>query len=142
MATVAKIFMDDISALSEGYYLHECNYRVDQSFDYAGKPAGRPVGGQINIAFDSLMNNAELFEWAVNERDYRSGRIEFLNEVVEIDHEAGMTESKTLEFIDAACVSFIEKFATDKSTKTYISLVAKSIKLNTIEYKNPWPENA
>lgn len=142
MAIIAKLFIDDIGALSEGFNVNECSFGIEQSFDSVGKPSGRPMGGKINITLDSLMDSVGLFEWAVNESDYRSGRIEFMNEVPEMDVVAGSGEKTTLHFNNAACVRFFNTFVSNGSSKIYLTLVARSIKLDDVLYKNLWPENA
>jgi len=141
MANVAKIFVDGISSFSKGHYIQGLDYSILQSCDTAGKPSGRPIGGRINIVFESLFDNTELFQWAVNVKDTRSGKVVFTNEEEGIDLIMGTIQKKTLSFTDAACVSFLETFISNGSSKTHITLVAKSIKLNSVEYKNPWPEN-
>lgn len=110
-----------------------CGFRFNQAIDVTGKATSKPTGGTINLTLASF-NHPGLFEWMINIRQTKSGKITFIRYDT-------MSKLKTLEFENALCVEYHETFdpAGEHPILLQLTLSAHTIKLEDTVYKNNWP---
>lgn len=81
----------------------DCSYSFIRPIDPNGKPKGQLMGGDINLLFDSsLEENHAFFKWICDQEETKSGKIEF--------YESPQSDSpfKTLNFSEAYLVQYAE----------------------------------
>jgi len=110
-----------------------CGFRFNQTIDITGKAASKPMGGTINLTLSSI-NHPGLFEWMINTKQTKSGKITFIRYDT-------MSKLKTLEFENALCVEYYETFDPDGQhpITLQLTLSAHTIKLEDTVFKNNWP---
>jgi hypothetical protein len=129
MSFIAKLKLegDDMNVL-------HCSFRFTQVTDHIGKPSALPQGGAINLVVESNGNN-DLFDWMISPTQTKSGSITFFRRDT-------MSKLKTLEFTEAHCVDYYETFEHlgTNPMQIQVTLSAREIKLNDVEFKNNWPK--
>ena len=114
----------------------DCEYTIAQSVDHKGKPSARPKGGSINILVESTADNF-LFDWAASETQVKSGKVTFYRRDT-------MSKMKELQFTDAYCIKFTERFSAngEQPMRIRLALSAKEISLGgSSKHANPWTKN-
>jgi hypothetical protein len=111
----------------------ECRFSLHQHTDHTGKPVARPKGGLIHILIEST-GQTRLFDWMISNSLTKSGNIVFYKR-------DAMSRLKTLEFSDAHCIAYTEKFnaSNEEPMHIYLTISCREMKLNQSAYQNPWP---
>jgi len=87
------------------------DYSFSQPVDKVNQPAGIPRGGKINITVKAMNDgNAEILAWMLNEFSKKNGKIEMM---VPGENK----KMKDIEFFDAYCTEYAEKWEDKVSAK-------------------------
>lgn len=129
MSFLAKLNVD-----GEESNVLECMFSFAQQTDEIGKPSSIPIGGKIHLTLEST-GNVNLYDWMISPTMTKSGIVTFYRRDT-------MSKLKVLEFTDAHCTNYLEKYVhdTDFPMQTSVILSAKQLSLNGSEFKNNWPE--
>jgi hypothetical protein len=129
MSFIARLQLQNEDEMS----VLRCSFKFNQSIDVTGKAASKPMGGTINLTLAGN-NHPGIFEWMINTRQTKSGKITFIRYDT-------MSKLKTLEFENALCVEYCETFDPmgEHPILLQITLSAHTIKLEDTVFKNNWP---
>ena len=129
MSFLAKLYVD-----GQEYNVLHCTYNFEQPMDHTGKPAGKPVGGQIMITIES-QGKYDLFHWMASPDQTKDGSITFFKR-------DAMSRLQEVVFKKAYCVKLVENFDANSSTpmQKRIVLSAKSIHIGDMTFDNKWGE--
>lgn len=118
----------------KGYSVLQCNYSLHQKTDDKGRPSSPALGGNIYIQITTPPDDF-LLKWMVDSYKRRSGYINFYK----IDEEATFQK---VTFIDAYCIEYHTNFNAEGSSSmvTSIILSAKSLRVNSVDHNNDWPD--
>jgi hypothetical protein len=127
MSFLAKFIID-----GKDYNVLESVYALHQPTDEVGKPIGRPRGGKITLKLESD-GNTDLFHWMKEPSVTKGGSIIFFKR-------DAMAKQMVIEFENAFCVDFMERFVADNNAPMITSIVisAQSIKVGSVDFKNLW----
>ena len=128
MSFKASLFIED-----QELRILDCEYTIAQTTDHKGKPSARPKGGTINVLIESTADNF-LFDWAASETQIKSGSISFYRR-------DAMSKLKELQFTDAYCTKFTERFSAkgENPMQIRLTLSAKEISMGgSSKHSNPW----
>jgi hypothetical protein len=111
-----------------------CTYSFKKVTDATGKPTSVPLGGQVSLKVESN-GKTNFYDWMISPTQVKSGDITFYRR-------DEMSKLKTLEFVDAHCISYQETFEHigDNPMLVELTLSARELKLNDSVYQNNWPE--
>jgi Hemolysin coregulated protein Hcp (TssD) len=109
----------------------QCN--ITQETDKSGKPSSDVNGGVVRIIVESSKTTT-LWDWGVSHALTKNGKLTFFRR----DATSKMRE---LEFNEAYCISYEEKFLSDSNSPMQIefSISAKEIIMNGSKYTRNWP---
>lgn len=129
MSFLAKLHVD-----GQEYNVLHCTYNFEQPMDSSGKPAGKPIGGQIMVTLES-QGKFDLFHWMSSPDQTKDGYIIFYRR-------DGMSQLQRLDFIKSYCVSLEEEFDAndDIPMQKRIVISAKTIKIGDMTFDNSWGE--
>ncbi|CAZ94468.1 type VI secretion system tube protein TssD [Zobellia galactanivorans] len=129
MSFLAKLIID-----GQDYNVLHCTYNFEQPMDSTGKPAGKPLGGQIMITLES-QGKFDLFHWMSSSDQTKDGTIIFYKR-------DAMSQLQRVEFTKAYCVSLEEEFDAidDVPMQKRIVISAQSIKIGDMVFQNRWGE--
>ena len=112
------------------------DYSFRQPVDSYHQPSGIPRGGIINLTVKALENNADIYNWMISETMQKNGKIEVMN--------PGEPNKvmKTLEFKEAYCINYNERWFTKDTNEKYphtesFTITCKTFK-NATEFSNEW----
>lgn len=111
----------------------DCTFEFTQGADYNGRPAENPRGGQIKILIEST-GSVDFLDWMVSSNMTKSGSITFFKR-------ENMASLKKIEFKDAYCLNYKERFNAENSQpmQTQLLISAKEVKVKGTTFKNNWP---
>lgn len=89
--------------------LLKVSYSFNQLMNQIGEPSSIVYGGRITLTLASSGKN-DLFAWAVLSDAQKDGQIELID--------ANGKVAKTIEFFEAWCINYNEKFTAFKDTKS------------------------
>ena len=121
------------------YGIVECAYEFNQSIDDTGKPVTRPKGGQITFVTPATSNDDLFFyRWMFNKTEVKSGVFRFV-----VYSKSNNRSFKTVEFINAYCISLKDYFNNNDSKLMYttITISAEFIKVgagDSATFTNEW----
>jgi len=129
MSFLAKLIVDGTE-----YNVLSCNYNFDQPMDHTGKPAGKPVGGQIMVTLES-QGKYDLFHWMASPDQTKDGAIIFYKR-------DAMSQLQEVIFKKAYCVKLVENFDAVSTTpmQKRIVLSAQTIQVGDMTFENRWGE--
>ncbi|MRX64899.1 type VI secretion system tube protein TssD [Maribacter luteus] len=129
MSFLAKMIID-----GQDYNVLHCTYNFEQPMDSTGKPAGKPLGGQIMVTLES-QGKYDLFHWMSSPDQTKDGTIIFFKR-------DAMSQLQRVEFSKAYCVSLEEEFDAidDIPMQKRIVISAKTIKIGDMTFENRWGE--
>jgi len=112
------------------------DYSFRQPVDSYNQPSGIPRGGIINLTVKALENNADIYVWMISELSQKSGKIEVMN-----PGEPGKVMKK-LEFTEAFCINYTERWLTKDTNEKYphtesFSITCKTF-TNATEFVSAW----
>lgn len=120
------------------YKVLDCEYELSQAIDHKHKPTARPKGGLINLTVETSKEDATsdrfLFDWMASDGQIQNGHINFLKPDT-------MATLKKLEFSNAYCVNYKERFTGQGTEPMKIELIisAETIGLGgSSEHTNSW----
>ena len=119
------------------YRVLNCHYGFNQDVNRDGKPASGVRGGTVFVEVEAPEDSGQfkpLIEWMVNPTKRTTGKVRFYK----TDEENA--KLKDLEFNDAYCVEYSEKFTAYGSEPYTIGMTisAKKIKVGDAELDNLW----
>ncbi len=128
MSFLAKL---EIDGESMNVLEFQCN--IGQDMDKIGKPSGDSHGGEVRIIVESTKTTT-LWNWAVSSNQIKNGKLTFFRR----DATSKMRE---LEFNEAYCVAYEEKFLSDSNIpmQIEISITAKELIMNGSKLTRNWP---
>ncbi|MFD0862843.1 type VI secretion system tube protein TssD [Sungkyunkwania multivorans] len=128
MSFLAKLSID-----GEELNILDCSFTFQQDVDYTNRPSAKPRGGQISVLIESNAKT-DLLDWMISPTQTKSGEIVFYRR-------DNMSSLKKLEFADAYCVEYTERFNSVDSSPLQIHMVlsAKEIKVKGTTFVNNWP---
>ena len=107
-------------------------YSFNQATDVEGQIAGIPRGGKIIVRVKAMNDgNPELLKWMVSPHLAKKGAIEFFKTT------DGST-MKSIEFQDAYCIDFTEKWEDKAGHWEEVTLSCRKITLGPVDYELPW----
>jgi hypothetical protein len=112
------------------YPVLSCSYNLNRMVDHTGRPSSEVMGGEINISVESG-DEAEWFEWMVDQWAKKDGTIEFYDR----DEEAVM---RTLTFTTAYLTSLAESFNPGMPFSVNITLTAQKIDFGGLPFERTW----
>lgn len=122
------------------YGIVECAYEFNQSVDDTGKPTSRTQGGQITFVTPATSDDDLFFyKWMFNKTEVKAGYFRF----VVYSHNNNRSY-KTLEFVNAFCVSLKDYFNDNDSKLMYttITICAELIRIGSFGdsavFTNEW----
>lgn len=118
---------------SDSIKILECDYGFSQAVDESFQPCERPKGGLINVVIESTANT-EFTEWMISPTDKKSGKILFYKR-------DGMGVMRKLQFEEAYCVQFHEKFRSEgaEPMQTFLTISSGKLSVGASEaYEQPW----
>lgn len=118
---------------SDKYVILDVDYEFSQSLDPHNMPNCKPKGGIMNLSVESSKKN-DLLEWMLAPDMKKTGTITFSKR----DSEAIL---KTIQFDDAYCVRYRERFSSTSNSPMILSLTisAGHISINNkFSMKNSW----
>lgn len=126
-------FLATLQLGNKEFRLLHCEYRFVQNTDSYGKPSAPPKGGKIFLSLESN-ESLDFFDWMISESAKKSGKITFARR-------DGMSKMKQLEFTDAFCIYYKEKFSSSGTMpmRTEVELAARTITIGNAAYENPRP---
>jgi hypothetical protein len=127
-------FLAKMSLGSNEYTVLNADYEINQRMDQQNRPNDAPKAGIIRMIIESSNKN-DILEWAISPSMMKTGKVVFFRR----DAASSM---KTLEFLDAFCVSYREVFdaANDNAMKIYLTLSARELHFNgSYALINTWP---
>ena len=129
MSFIAKLKLDE-----EEMNVLECEFRFSRSIDSTGKPITFPQGGVIKFSVESS-ENTNLFSWLTSAVEKKSGTITFYRRDT-------MSKLKELEFKDAFCIDYYEKYdhVSENPMRIQATISAREIRLNYVTFLNNWPK--
>jgi len=109
-----------------------CSFALSRGMDDVGAPSTNVSAGEISLLVVIGEDNS-LYEWMVDVFRRASGTIEFMR----FDQESA---EKTIEFDDAALMSYVESFSSNDSSSTSASLLisARIMKVEGITHEVKW----
>lgn len=113
----------------------QATYEFSQEVDQTLRPKNRVQLGLITLEVESD-NKTGFAQWMLSDTMQHSGEIIFSKR----DSGASL---KTLSFKDAFCVYYKEVFHAQgaEPMTIHLKIAAKEISVNSVNIKNPWPEN-
>ena len=128
MSFLAKLSID-----GEELNILDCSFTFQQDVDYTNRPSAKPRGGQISVLIESN-SKTDLLDWMISPTQTKSGEIVFYRR-------DNMSSLKKLEFVDAYCVEYTERFNSVDSSPLQIHMVlsAKEVKVKGATFVNNWP---
>ncbi|MBT9188750.1 type VI secretion system tube protein TssD [Zobellia russellii] len=129
MSFLAKLTVD-----GQIYNVLHCIYNFEQPMDGTGKPAGKPLGGQISVTIES-QGKYDLFHWMKEPEQTKDGSIVFFKR-------DALSKLQEVKFSKAYCVSLEEEFdANDEMPmQKRIVISAKTITVGDMVFENSWGE--
>lgn len=130
MILTAKLFIEGHQTESEGLPLNSCDFQFKQEVDERGLPVSTVRGGIIDVSFASL-DDSDLIYWMISSAADKNGKIVF----------SGMESSKafkTLEFKDARCIKYHERFQRDFEMTVDLTISAREIIICDVTHANSW----
>jgi len=129
MSFLAKLIVD-----GHEYNVLNCTYNFEQPMDATGKPAGKPLGGQIMVTIES-QGKFDLFHWMSSPDQTKDGSIIFYKR-------DAMSQLQKVDFTKAFCVKLIENFDSVSAIpmQKRIVISAKTIKIGDMSFENSWGE--
>ncbi len=127
MSFLAKLSID-----GQEYNVLHCTYNFEQPMDGTGKPAGKPLGGQIMVTIES-QGRFDLFHWMASPDQTKDGSIIFFKR-------DAMSQLQKVDFTKAYCVKLVENFDSISSVpmQKRIVISAKTIKIGDMTFENSW----
>lgn len=108
------------------------SYEFNQEKDIQGQFTGIPRGGFIKIRVKALNDGTpELLSWMVDPRMLKNGKITFK------ETKSGQ-KMKDIEFTDAYCVGFEEKWEDTVGHFEEILISCRNINFGNVKYSNEW----
>ncbi len=133
MSFLARLYIND-----QQINVLYCEYSFRKTLDKSGKPFTIPRGGEIFLKVESTSND-DLLDWMISPTRTLSGKIVFYKR-------DNMSKLRELNFTDAYCVRFSEKYThyTEQPMFIEATISAKEIDQGGSVFKNPWdaPEGA
>jgi len=131
MSFLAKLNLD-----GEEFVVLDCEYGVIQNSDDNGMPSSKPRAGRIKLLIESTVR-IDFFEWAISNNATKNGEIIFFKQ-------DNISSFKTIEFSEAYCLEFRERFHADDSQPLQIHMVisAKEMSIRGTTFANNWPYRA
>ncbi len=129
MSFLAKLYVDGAE-----YNVLSCTYNFEQPMDHTGKPAGKPVGGQIMVTLES-QGRYDLFHWMAAPDQTKDGSIIFYKR-------DAMSRLQEVLFKKAYCVKLVENFDAVSTTpmQKRIVISAQTIQIGDMTFENRWGE--
>lgn len=111
----------------------ECDYTLQRSVDFSGRPSSDVNGGTIDVVIESSEDTG-FFEWMCEPYTRKTGSITFFK----TEEEAAL---KTLEFEDAYLIHFQEMINTtgEEPMRERLRFSAKVISCGGGKHENEWP---
>ena len=132
MSLTARLHIQGHETEKKGIKVETCDYTFTQEIDAKGRPKSRVRGGVFKLTI-MLEDDAELLAWMFNVDSYKSGKIIYM---------AGESKiQKTLEFQQAALVSYREEFADKLAVRVTIEISAESMWIGGAHFSNYWVGN-
>ena len=128
MSFLAKLEID-----GEKYNVLECRVSLHQSIDNSGKPSAEPQGGMVTLIIESTAS-ADFFRWMISNTETKDGEVIFFRR-------DAISKMRDLKFEKAYCVGYNEIFhnANTVPMRVELTLSAKSITMNGVQFKRNWP---
>lgn len=127
MSFTAKLLFDD-----QEINILDFSYTILQDKDYNGMPSAKPQLLGLSIVIEST-KDSELLEWMIT--PFMTKQLK-----IQIAPRALNGKGRTLEFIDACCVDYIEQFTSTSENPMTINLKITSagMKEGTTEFSEYW----
>lgn len=127
-------FRTELTVDGNTYPVRHLWLEITQTIDAVGRPSSATRGGKIRLEMD-VVDDDTLSEWMADPHKLLSGNIRYYR----TDEDATLKE---LQFEDAYCVEYIERFDGTSSGQpmiTTITISAQQLKLGQVSVKNNWP---
>ncbi len=130
MVLTGRLHIEGHELEDEGIPLLTCDFNFTQDVDQRGYASSKVKGGVVNMTFISV-DDEEIMWWMMSYRADKNGKILF---------SGGDSEKvfKTLEFKDARCVYYRERFTRDVEMIEEITISAREICLSRATHINTW----
>ena len=126
-------FLAKLDIEGESYNVLECHVPMHQSIDNSGKPSAEPQGGIITIVIEST-SSPDFFRWMISNTETKDGEVIFYRR-------DAISKMRDLKFEKTYCIGYNERFLNANSTpmKIQLTLSAKSLAMNGVQFKRNWP---
>jgi hypothetical protein len=114
----------------DGYPVLGCSYSLNRMVDHTGRPASEVHGGEIQLSIESG-DDAEWFDWMVDQWKNKNGSIEFYDR----DEEQ---ISRTLTFETAYLTNLSESFSMGSPFMVSLVLTAQKIGFGETVLDKKW----
>ncbi|MGO3184404.1 MAG: type VI secretion system tube protein TssD [Aequorivita sp.] len=131
MSFSAKLLIDD-----KKYEVQECTFDFEQQLDHSGKPSGAPRGGILLITL-KFTSDTSLISWMVEPSMTKNGKLLF-------PEPDGSGNMMTILFTNAYCAKLSGHYSHVGADpiKLRIKISAETMKLNSVNFKNNWPQKS
>ncbi|CVK15984.1 hypothetical protein Ga0061079_104103 [Apibacter mensalis] len=125
-------FLAKLEIDGETYTVLKCNYNFKKPTDSTTKPSGEVSGGKIKLTLESR-GNVSFLEWIMAPDKEKDGTITFFRR-------DAISKLLEIQLKKAYCIKFKEKFnaVDNQPMQITLTLVARSLKFNHLEYQNDW----
>jgi hypothetical protein len=108
------------------------SYSFDRSTNTEGQTSGVPRGGQITVKVRAMNDgNPELLKWMTSDSLAKKGSIEFLKTT-------DWSKMKSIEFEDAYCINFQEKWEDKQVHFEEITITCKKLVNGPVTHEMKW----
>ncbi|AXT56221.1 hypothetical protein D1815_10815 [Aquimarina sp. AD1] len=127
MSFTAKLLFDD-----KEINILDFSYTFSQESDYNGNPSSKPQFLGLSLIIEAT-KDADLLEWMTD--PFMSKQLK-----IRLEPRALNGKGRTLNFIDACCVNYVEQFTSDSENPMTINLniTSAGMKEGTAEFSEYW----